>query len=207
VAVAVVELGAAGPLTRERIIRLLGTRGRQIAPGAALAEGTEAVVLIGGALVEPTCGPAIKRLAEEGAPVLALGAACAWACAAGLLPGRVGPPVNPGAGGATHLRMEGRPTPFTAAIPAGRVLPLAAALAGAFADAEVAALAARGQVLLRYCDEAGGLAPTSNVAGLCSERGNVVGIIPEAGEAHPPALGEELYRQLLASLELRLERR
>ena len=183
VAVAVVELGAAGPLTRARIVRLARKRGREIAPGAALAEGTEAVVLIGRALVEPTCGPPSKRLAEEGAPVLALGAACAWACAAGLLPGglaprgfrrrRRDPPADGGTADALH---GGDPRGARAAV-AGRPGRCVCRRRGS-GDAS-----ARGQVLLRYCDEAGGLAPTSNVAGLCSERGNVVAHHPRGWQA------------------------
>jgi hypothetical protein len=100
---------------------------------------------------------AIEAFARAGGPVLGIGAAFQSLCALGLLPGRVvaraggvpGPEIS-------YLRVEGRPTPFTSAIPAGRVLRSAPALARLeYQTAEPEALRARGQVIFRYCDAAG----------------------------------------------------
>ena len=145
---------------------------------------------------------ALRGFAGAGGKLLGLGDGVAWLCAAGLLPGEVTAttPASP-----THVRIEGRATAFTWAIPAGRVLPLRAAEAMtsyAAPDATVLELEAQGRVVLRYCDVAGGLRASSrrelaaHVAGLCDEGGGVLGLLaPEH-----PSLDSELGRQILACL-------
>src|SRR5581483_7134129 len=140
------------------------------------------------------------------------------------LPGRV-TPLGDGEGehGHAHVRVEGRSTPFTSAIPAGRVMSLDGATATRlrYDVGEPEALEARGQVIFRYCDSAGGLFSSANasdpaqlrlssvpliaprvraraIAGVCSETGNVVGVLAGA------AAVEVLAGQLLASLRLHL---
>jgi phosphoribosylformylglycinamidine (FGAM) synthase-like amidotransferase family enzyme len=137
-------------------------------------------------------------------------------CALGLLPGRVTSLADAGADAdadsgdppppaLAHLRVEGRSTPFTSAIPAGRVISLAGSSAAAapglrYDVAEPAALEARGQVIFRYCDAAGGTRARvrSPIAGVCGEAGNVVGLL-----AGPAALEGDVT-QLLGSLRMHL---
>lgn len=55
-----------------------------------------------------------------------------------------------------------------------------------------------GQVVLRYCDNPNG--SVGDVAGLCNEQGNVLGLMPHPERACDPALGGLDGRPLLASL-------
>jgi phosphoribosylformylglycinamidine (FGAM) synthase-like amidotransferase family enzyme len=147
-------------------------------------------------VVPPGLGPALPepvvrllRICAEGEGlVVGIGDGVRHLCAAGLLPGAVvGGSVAP----ATHVRVEGRSTPFTWAIPAGRIVALdeppplrfhAPAL-------DLEALAARGGVLLRYCDVSGGALAelgAAGVAGLCDPTGRVVGLL---GGVTPPLDG------------------
>jgi hypothetical protein len=148
----------------------------------------------------------LKAFARAGGAVLAVGPAVEALFAAGLLPGGAkadddGPPL-----GATHVRVEGRATPFSWAIPAGRILPAAGrALRYLASDDDVAALVARGGVILRSCDGAGGarsdVPPAATVAGLCDESGRVVGLL--AGASTPGPFDTPLGRQILACLRPR----
>jgi phosphoribosylformylglycinamidine (FGAM) synthase-like amidotransferase family enzyme len=135
---------------------------------------------------------AVRAFARRGRPVLGVGAGFAALCAAGLLPGALEPHVP----APTHARVEGRATPFTWAIPAGRVVRLGAAPAVRYAAPELPALEAAGRVVLRTCDASGGAAGHGGgaVAGVCDARGNVVGLLASAG----------LGAQLIASLRMRL---
>ena len=168
--------------------------------------------------------PAIAAFARARGPVLGIGGGFQILCAMGLLPGRVNLRVVAGAAPApaSHLRVEGRPTAFTSAIPAGRVMRLAAAAgmlshpspageAGRLAVScyeteEAKALEARGQVIFRYCDAAGAATPAASaalapaprphaIAGVCDAGGNVVGVLSDPGGDGP---------QLLRSLRMHL---
>jgi hypothetical protein len=142
---------------------------------------------------------ALRVFALAGGAVLGLGAGAALLCAAGLLPGRVvaaaSDETHP-----RHVRVEGRASAFTWAIPAGRVV----ALAGesprhlyAASDDELATLVAGGGVVLRYCDDAGGLdhaftSRAARVAGVCDEAGRVVGVLAPLALGLDDALGRQL---------------
>jgi phosphoribosylformylglycinamidine (FGAM) synthase-like amidotransferase family enzyme len=154
-------------------------------------------------VVPPGFGPAaadtngaLRAFVDGGGRVLALGDAVGLLCAAGLLPGAVA--ARAPAEAATHVRVEGRATPFTWAIPAGRVLALGAPPGHRYTapEAELAALAASGRVLLRYCDRAGGVArngqPGASVAGLSDETGRIVGILGGVSHALDCALGGQI---------------
>jgi phosphoribosylformylglycinamidine (FGAM) synthase-like amidotransferase family enzyme len=147
---------------------------------------------------------ALRAFAEAGGKLLGLADGVAWLCAAALLPGDV--TTAPAAATATHVRVEGRATPFTWAIPAGRIVTLARPALGPryiAPEADVRALAARGQIVLRYCDPSGGLAAhggadqASTVAGLCDESGRVVGVLAPSTQTFDTDLG----RQLLTCLK------
>ena len=97
--------------------------------GAAVALGRRAGVWGAGRGRQATALRALVAFARAGGPVLAVGAGFRSLCALGLLPGRVTSPADADAGAGeppppalAHLRVEGRSTPFTSAIPAGRVI-------------------------------------------------------------------------------------
>jgi phosphoribosylformylglycinamidine (FGAM) synthase-like amidotransferase family enzyme len=157
---------------------------------------------------------AVVAFARAGGPVLGIGAGFQILCSLGLLPGRVSPgastdPGAPALAAACHLRVEGRPTPFTSAIPAGRVMRLlssAAPVSARYETDQAEALEARGQVIFRYCDAAGGATagaamvarggPTTttggrSIAGVCDAAGGVVGLLADPGDD-----GHQLLRSL-----------
>lgn len=214
----------------------LGERSDGAAPWssliAALGDGAEVVSLDGGARrdailviggVANAEGETIAAFARGGGPVLGVGDGFRTLCGLGMLPGRVTAPADEDGHGGAHVRVEGRATPFTSAIPAGRVMRWngAPAVGLRYDIGEPEALEARGQVVFRYCDAAGGLLapPAANdpaqlrlssvslipprvqaraIAGVCSEAGNVVGVVATA------AAVEVLAGQMLASLRLHL---
>jgi phosphoribosylformylglycinamidine (FGAM) synthase-like amidotransferase family enzyme len=178
-----------------------------VAPGAPLGPFVaDVVVVMAGLADDAVANPrrelvdALRAFAAGGGAVLGLGAGAALLCAAELLPGGVveGGPASP----TTHVRVEGRATPFTWAIPAGRILALGdGAQPGpvyALSDEALEPLEAAGRVVLRYCDHAGGVARTSaaGVAGLCDEAGRVVAVLAPLTTAQ----GGPLARQILACL-------
>ena len=207
---------------------------------ATLGEGAEVVgrgepcdaLLVGGVLEAPE-GEVVVAYARGGGPVLGVGQGFRSLCGLGLLPGRVTAPAEEDDGPAeAHVRVEGRATPFTSAIPAGRVMVLsgvtAVELSYDVGDPDV--LEARGQVIFRYCDAAGGpptprgsatiarpgdrsqlrlssvplIAPRErarSIAGVCDGSGNVVGVLAAA------AAIEAIGAQLLASLRMHLRGR
>jgi phosphoribosylformylglycinamidine (FGAM) synthase-like amidotransferase family enzyme len=158
---------------------------------------------------------ALRAFARGGGTVLGIDDGVALLCAAELLPGAVMATTGTDAA-PTHVRIEGRATRFTWAIPAGRVVPLPEAPPAhryGARDADVAALTARGQVVLRYCDAAGGLgdAPAdgqaARVAGLCDETGRVVGVFGRlststlaSASARARTFGGGLVRQMVDCL-------
>lgn len=167
------------------------------APGRLAHGGCDGDVLVipsGLGAPEAAALEVLRAFAGAGGRLLALGDGVAWLCAAALLPGAVTADAAP----RTHVRIEGRATPFTWAIPAGRILPLAGAPGHRFTadDAEVEALAAGGRIVLRYCDSSGGVpraaARASTVAGLCDDSGRVVGILSGVTHALDCALGRQL---------------
>ena len=165
-------------------------------PAAPLA--ADVVVVPPGAAPFAGAREALREFVGRGGRLLGLGDGVALLCEAQLLPGAV--TAEPAS--ATHVRVEGRATPFTWAIPAGRILPLGSAPAHRYsapAD-DVVALAARGSLLLRYCDASGGVSPTgepaSVVAGLCDDTGRVVGILGGVSHALDCALGGQIRRCL-----------
>ena len=77
-----------------------------------------------------------------------------------------------------------------------------------FADADtLAQLNDNGQVLFRYCDEAGTITEAANpngsldnIAGVCNDRRNVFGMMPHPERAADPALGNTDGRVILEQL-------
>jgi phosphoribosylformylglycinamidine synthase len=206
--------------------RVAGTRGQVSARFAwhkdvSLGDA-EAVVIPGGfsygdylragamAAHSPVMG-AVRQFAAAGGPVLAICNGFQIACEAGLLDGALTRNAS------LHfecrdviLVVEGRPTPWTAAIPAGRLLRMPIAHAeGRYLHPDLPTLEASGRILFRYCDGGGGETEAANpngsmanIAGICNERGNVVGLMPHPERASEPVLGSADGRLLFESLLL-----
>ena len=145
---------------------------------------------------------AIVRAANDGMPVIGICNGFQILCEAGLLPGAlirnqslhfVCQPV--------WLRVETDETPFTAKLDKGRLLrmPVAHGEGSYFAEpATLATLQSKKQVVFRYVDESGKSTRESNpngsmlnIAGICNEARNVVGMMPHPDRAWDRRLGSE----------------
>lgn len=132
-------------------------------------------------------------------------------CEAGLLPGAL---VR---NRAQHFICEMRTTrvevgdsPFTFACPQGTLLrlPVAHGEGCFYADAEtLLSLNNNRQVLLRYCDDAGEIAPEANpngslenIAGICNRERNVFGLMPHPDRACDARLGSSDGRRIFESM-------
>lgn len=180
---------------------------------AELLPGTRAVLLPGGfsygdylrcgamARFSPIMG-AVSRFAEAGGPVLGTCNGFQVLCEAGLLPGALLRNEE------LHfvcewsrVRVEQAVPPFTARARAGEVLriPIKHGEGRYFASPDLLArLEARGQILLRYCENPTG--SVADIAGVTNERGNVFGLMPHPEHAVEPALGGSDGRKILGSL-------
>jgi phosphoribosylformylglycinamidine synthase subunit PurQ / glutaminase len=113
-----------------------------------------------------------------------------------------------------HVRIEQTDTPFTSRATRGQVLrlPIAHGEGNYYADpATVEALEASGRVVFRYCDGSGRVGEQSNpngslhsIAGVCSEKRNVVGLMPHPERACESWLGSEdglvIFESVVGSL-------
>lgn len=173
--------------------------------------GFDAVVLPGGfahgdylrtgaiARFSPVMGP-VAEMAAAGMPVVGICNGFQILCEAGLLPGAmvanrdlafICKPV--------HLRVEQTRSSLTAGVESGTVLriPLNSYEGNYVADpATLDQLEADGQVLLRYCDEAGTVSEAANpngssrsIAGIANAAGNVAGLMPHPERAVEDILG------------------
>jgi phosphoribosylformylglycinamidine synthase len=159
---------------------------------------------------------AIVRAAKDGMPVIGICNGFQILCEAGLLPGAlirnqslhfVCQPV--------WLRVETEETPFTAKLHKERLLrmPVAHGEGSYFAEpATLTALESNRQVVFRYVDESGKRSRESNpngsmlnIAGICNEARNVVGMMPHPDRAWDRRLGSEDGKLLFESLVETLE--
>ena len=152
---------------------------------------------------------AVKQFAEGGGPVLAICNGYQIACEAGLLDGALTRNASLHFECRdVHLLVEGKQTPWTRAIPAGRVLKMPIAHAeGRFVHNDVASLEKEGRVIFRYVDASGGEGAganpngsIANIAGTCNARGNVVGLMPHPERASEAVLGGDDGKMIFASL-------
>jgi phosphoribosylformylglycinamidine synthase len=175
--------------------------------------GTGAVVLPGGfsygdylrcgamASVSPAMD-AVRRFASAGGPVLGICNGFQVLCESRLLPGVLRP---------NHqlefvcsdaaVRVENADTLFTRRCALGQelVIPVKHGEGAWYADeGTFMTLAARGQIVLRYRDSVNG--SLGNVAGVVSEQGNVLGLMPHPEHAVDPLLGSADGGLLLAAL-------
>jgi phosphoribosylformylglycinamidine synthase subunit PurQ / glutaminase len=159
---------------------------------------------------------AIVSAANDGMPVIGICNGFQILCEAGLLPGAlirnqslhfVCQPV--------WLRVETDETPFTAKLDKERLLrmPVAHGEGSYFAEpATLAALESKRQIVFRYVDESGKRTRESNpngsmlnIAGICNEGRNVVGMMPHPDRAWDRRLGSEDGKLLFESLVETLE--
>ena len=174
-------------------------------------KGADVVILPGGfsygdylrtgaiAQFSPVMG-AVRAFAEAGGPVLGICNGFQVLCEAKLLPGALLRNRDLKFHCA-HIcvRVEQVDTPFTLRATRGQVLrlPVAHGEGNYFADPQtLAALEASGRVIFRYCDasarptdEANPNGSLNGIAGICSERRNVVGLMPHPERACEPSLG------------------
>ena len=143
---------------------------------------------------------ALQGFAASGGLVIGICNGFQILCEAGLLPGTL--LRNDGLEYRcqwTHLRTERNDTPFTGQCSAGQVLqvPVSHGEGNYFADpATLAVLEDEGRVLFRYCDA--GAAATdlanpngsaNNIAGIISQAGNVLGMMPHPERSCEAILG------------------
>jgi phosphoribosylformylglycinamidine synthase I len=134
---------------------------------------------------------AVGQFAADGGLVLGICNGFQILCEAGLLPGV----LRPNASLAficrdVRLRVERTDMPFTANCSVGQrlTIPIKHGEGCWFADAELLAeLEARDQIVLRYEDNPNG--SIADIAGVCNERGNVMGLMPHPEHAVDPLVG------------------
>jgi phosphoribosylformylglycinamidine synthase len=135
--------------------------------------------------------PSVQAFAAKGGPVLGICNGFQVLLEAGLLPGAMlrnaslkfqCEHVN--------VRVEQTDTPFTTACRVGQVLsiPIAHGEGNYFAEPDtIARLEANRQVVFRYETDVNG--SVANIAGICNERRNVVGLMPHPERACESILG------------------
>lgn len=97
------------------------------------------------------------------------------------------------------IRVERPDTPFTCTCKEGQVLriPIAHYEGNYYADPEtLERMREKGQIVFRYCDDAGEVVPEANpngsvlnIAGICNEDGNVLGLMPHPERASESEMG------------------
>jgi phosphoribosylformylglycinamidine synthase I len=147
---------------------------------------------------------AVAEFAREGGQVLGICNGFQVLCEAGLLPGALLPNVE--------LRFICRQvevdvvnagTPFTRACARGERLsmPMKHTTGRYYApDAQLDAMEARGQVVLRYAPGSTDNGSSRDIAGVTNERGNVMGLMPHPEHAVDPFTGSTDGGRLFASL-------
>jgi phosphoribosylformylglycinamidine synthase subunit PurQ / glutaminase len=154
---------------------------------------------------------AVAAFASRGGPVVGICNGFQILQEAGLLPGAMlrnrsvkflSQPV--------HIRVERTDTPITAGLTKGEVLtmPIAHGEGNFHLDEpELERLEGEGRVVFRYTTKDGRLTDESNpngsaraIAGVCSERRNVVGLMPHPERASEPELGSADGRRLMGAL-------
>jgi phosphoribosylformylglycinamidine synthase subunit PurQ / glutaminase len=142
----------------------------------------------------------VQSFAARGGPVLGVCNGFQILLEAGLIPGAM--LRNRGVKfvcAHVHIRVEQTDTPFTCTARKGQVLriPIAHGEGNYFATPDVLAkLEANRQVIFRYTtpqgdvtDDANPNGAANNIAGLCNETRNVVGLMPHPERACEPSLG------------------
>ncbi|HMT09424.1 MAG TPA: phosphoribosylformylglycinamidine synthase subunit PurQ [Pyrinomonadaceae bacterium] len=189
--------------------------------------GYDAVIVPGGfsygdylragalARFSPVMG-AVKELAANGGFVFGICNGFQILCEAGLLPGA----LRRNAGlhfisKHVNLRVENGGTPFTSEVESGKVLSIPIAHAeGNYTcdDATYNQLEENGQIVFRYCDENGEITDAanpngarSNIAGICNQDRNILGMMPHPERACEELIGSNDGRDIFRSLAKAVE--
>ena len=187
-----------------------------------LPAGTDLVVLPGGFSYGDylRCGAiagrapimdAVRRHAAAGGYVLGICNGFQILCESGLLPGVLMRNANLHfVCKMQHLRVERATAPFTSAYKSGEVIKVCIAHGeGNYEadDATIETIEKDGRVAFRYCDENGLLGGAANpngsrndIAGIYSERFNVLGLMPHPENLIDPMVGGVDGRGMFASL-------
>jgi len=161
---------------------------------------------------------AVQTFAANGGLVLGICNGFQILCEAGLLPGAL---IRNRSlqfrCEHVFIRTETNDSPFTSQIPAGKLLrvPIAHGEGCYFADEEtLAKLKSKNQILWRYVNAQGEATETANpngsldnIAGICNESRNVVGMMPHPERASETILGSADGRLIFESLIHTLESR
>jgi phosphoribosylformylglycinamidine synthase I len=153
----------------------------------------------------------VKKLAEEGKPVLGICNGFQVLTEARLLEGALTTNLYPKFRCQwTYLRVETKDTPFTSRFRKGEVIKMPIAhMEGQFYAEEpnLAELDEKEQVVFRYADETGKITDNvnpngslENIAGIVSTRRNVLGLMPHPERASEEVLGSEDGRRLFESI-------
>jgi phosphoribosylformylglycinamidine synthase len=153
----------------------------------------------------------VKKFAAEGKFVFGICNGFQILCEAGLLPGAlmrnrdlhfICKHVN--------IKVENNNTPYTSEIAGSNVLSIPVAHAeGNYVcdDAAFSELEENGQIVFRYCDESGAVTDEanpngarSNIAGICNQERNVLGMMPHPERACEELLGSTDGRDIFRSL-------
>jgi phosphoribosylformylglycinamidine synthase subunit PurQ / glutaminase len=154
---------------------------------------------------------AITEFAESGKFVFGICNGFQILCEAGLLPGVL--MRNAGLHFVcrhVNLKLENQRTPFTTEVDPARVLSIPIAHAdGNYTcdDATYRSLEENGQIVFRYCDENGNVTDEANpngaranIAGICNQDRNVLGMMPHPERACEELLGSNDGRDIFRSL-------
>ncbi len=191
----------------------LGAEADLVWHGASSLAGFDAVVLPGGfahgdyvrpgaiARFSPVMD-AVARFAADGGPVVGICNGFQVLCEAGLLPGA----LQKNAGlrflcTTVTVRVESGASVLTRGVPVGTELRIPVNhFEGNFTcdDRTADALRTEGRVVLRYVENPNG--SVDDIAGICNEAGNVVGLMPHPERAADPLLGSEDGNVLLGAL-------
>ena len=108
------------------------------------------------------------------------------------------------------LRVENNKTPFTGKLKKGRILriPIAHNEGNYYVDSKtLKEMNKNGQVIFRYCDEKGEVSKGSNpngslenIAGICNEKRNVLGMMPHPERCSEKILGSDDGRAIFGSM-------
>ncbi len=160
----------------------------------------------------------VKRFAESGGLVLGICNGFQILCESGLLPGAL--LRNSGLKyicRQVYLRLESSETPFTSNGRKGEVLklPIGHMEGNYFCDAEtLATLKRQERIVFRYCDERGRITAEANpngslenIAGICNQGRNVLGMMPHPDRSSEGLLGSsdgfKIFDAMVSALAVR----
>jgi len=146
----------------------------------------------------------VKKAAEQGKFILGICNGFQILTEAGLLPGAL--IRNTGLKfrcHATQLEVVNNGTAFTNQYSQGEIIniPIAHGEGNYFCDdATLAQLKANNQIVFRYAGDTNPNGSLENIAGICNERGNVVGMMPHPERAIDQLLGSEDGKRMFTSI-------